>query len=154
MRDGKVGTEADCCCGQCPCYKIDYQWTIADCGGSPRVYSGSVLFRESGIACYDDPDVVAVVIGGDGNLSSLSFGEDCTGTAGLDVSLDFLCDGTVVLDVPGLFTDVLQTNQAICCGVAAGTFTEDFFGDQQITVTFTSLGDGPCDCSGYTPVPP
>lgn len=151
MRGDKVGTEESCCC--CPCYKIEYDWTIIDCDGNQKSYTGTVLFNENGIQCYDDQDVISVEIGGDGNLTTLNFGDGCSGVPGLDVKLDFLCDGTVVLDAPPI-TDQLQTGQSPCCGTATGSFFQDFFGQQNIYVTFTSLGNGGCDCTGYTDVPP
>jgi hypothetical protein len=153
MSNGYLFGVCSACCQGCPCYQIDYDWTIIDCDGNQRTYTGSVLFGENGIVCYSDPDVVSVGIGGDGHLSRLSFGDECSGVPGLDVELDFLCDGTVVLDAPPL-TDQLQTSQAPCCGAAEGSFFEDFFGEQIIYITYTQVGDEPCDCTGYTPVLP
>lgn len=152
------GTCSACCEGSqtdpCQrCYKIEYEWTITDCNGNPKTYAGTVLFRDGEIVCYDDPDVVAVVTGNDGFLSRLNYGDDCSGTPGLDVELDFLCDGTIVLDAPPL-TDQLQIGANICCGEAIGTYSEDFFGDQQISVTISQQTTGECDCTGYTDVPP
>lgn len=148
------GVCSACCQGEaCPCYEIEYDWTIIDCDGNQKSYTGSVLFGENGIVCYSDPDVVSVEIGGDGNLSKLNFGDECSGVPGLNVELDFLCDGTVVLDAPPI-TDQLQTAQSPCCGTAEGTFFEDFFGEQNIYITYTQAGNEPCDCTGYTLVPP
>lgn len=167
LRDGKVGTEKECCCepaGCGVCVQVDYQWSFTEnvCGvaatfsGSVRIRSvdGTVLGGE--IQCYNDPDVVSVDASVfSGKKMTLNYGQVCGPLQGNAV-LEFVCDelspaGAVIVFAG--FLDVIDLPGGLCCGETTGTFSlaNEL---QSLTVTISLLSPGECDCDGYTPVTP
>lgn len=170
MREGRIGTEAECCCDDCQCkdcYRFDYEWSIAAlvCD-NPKTFSGTAFIRSvdctpgnGEIQCYEDPDVLSVDVGiFSGKKMVLNYGELC-GVEGQDAQLEFVCDdlfpdgGIVITPTGGGILDVLEFPGRICCGETLGTYSlsNEF---QSLTVTISKASDGACDCAGYTPVTP
>lgn len=138
------------CCDPCiACYKIDYEWKF-DCDG-PTTYSGSILFRQGEIECYSDG--AATIETNGAHMNRVNYGDACSPTPGIDLYLEFRCDGLIIANLGSLAVDTMDLGVDLCCGEATGEFAVDFPDNaHSLKVTISVAGAGACDCTGYIPV--
>lgn len=161
VQGDKVTSDLNCCCGSgssgCGCYRIDYTWTTS-CeggGGAPKTYQGNVIFRDEGndgiaeIVCANDPDATSVEVGS--TMIQINYGDFCSITPGINVSLEFRCDGTITMDGGPGAIGIGQIGSPICCGGFTGPWSDDGMNlpENSISILIGKLNDGPCDCTGY-----